>query len=105
MHKSDAQRYVAKFTQALFLLVFSLAISANVIADGGGTYSIYDTDRDGFIDQKEFVKFAESKSKRASSPDFWQFSKVDTDGDNKISEQEMVNALMEDVKLKRQNKQ
>ncbi|HEY9050888.1 MAG TPA: EF-hand domain-containing protein [Gammaproteobacteria bacterium] len=104
MHKSDTKKYVAKNTQVLLLFVFIMAISANVIADGGGAYSIYDTDRDGFLDQKEFVKFDESQSKRASSPDFWQFAKVDTDGDQKVSEQEMVNALMEDVKLKRQKK-
>ncbi len=104
MHKIDTKKYVAKHIQVLLLLVFSMAISANVIADGGGTYSIYDTDRDGFLDQKEFVKFSEAQSKRASSPDYWQFAKVDTDGDQKISEQEMVNALMEDLKLKRKNK-
>ena len=104
MHKCDTQKYVAKYIQVLFLMVFSMAISSNVIADGGGTYSIYDTDRDGFLDQKEFVKLADSRRERASSPDFCEFSRVDTDGDQKISEQEMVNALMEDMKLKRQKK-
>ena len=71
-------------------------------ADGGGTYSVYDTDSDGYLDRTEYAKFYDSKRKRSKNLDNWIFDTVDSDGDNKISEQEMVDALIKDMKRKKQ---
>lgn len=71
------------------------------LADGGGTFSLYDADRDGSLDQKEFATFIASKPNRADVVEFWTFQGVDRDGDSRISEQELINALLEDIKRKR----
>ena len=83
----------------LVLLINSLPY---VSADGGGTYSVYDTDSDGYLDRNEYEKFYDSKRKRSKSLDNWIFDTVDSDADNKISEQEMVDALIKDMKRKKQ---
>jgi len=86
------------------ILVFSIGILPYASADGGGTYSVHDTDRDGYLDRSEFAKFAEMKRKRSRGPENWDFDSMDLDGDNKISEQEMVNVLIKKMKRKRQNR-
>lgn len=87
---------------SVFMLYISILPLVN--ADSGGTYSLYDADRDGFLNSAEFEKFAEKKRKRSRSPELWDFDNVDLDGDNKISEQEMVDALMEDLRRKKQER-
>jgi len=72
------------------------------LADGGGTFSLYDADRNGYLDQQEFVTFIASKRNRADVAEFWTFQRVDEDGDGRISEQELVRALLEDIKRKQQ---
>jgi len=43
-------------------ILAGLAILASTAqADGGGTYSVYDTDRDGYLDRQEFIPFAKSR--------------------------------------------
>ena len=82
-------------------ILATLAILASTAqADGGGTYSVYDTDRDGYLDRQEFIPFAQSRERKGKSSDFWQFENVDRDGDEKISEQEMVDALIESLKAR-----
>lgn len=97
-----------RFLIRLFIMPAALVISMSLLsvssADGGGSYSVYDIDRDGFLDRAEFKKFADSRRKRTSDPDVWKFDNVDVDGNNKISEQEMVDALIKDMKLKKKNK-
>lgn len=86
------------------LLAGSIALSLvsiqPVAADGGGTYSGYDANRDGYLDRDEFETFAQARRKRSASPDIWAFEGVDSDVDGRISEQEMVNALMREVEQK-----
>ncbi len=96
-HKSFIQ---VVFMSSLLVLSFSFLPHAN--ADGGGTYSVYDTDRDGYLDSTEYDKFYESKQKRSRNLDSWAFDKVDSNGDNRISEQEMVDALIKGIKRKKQ---
>ena len=84
------------------VLVLSISSIPYASADGGGTYSVYDTDSDGYLDRMEYVKFYDAKRKRSSTLDSWAFDAVDSDGDNKISEQEMVDALIKDMKRKKQ---
>lgn len=68
------------------------------LADGGGTFSLYDADRNGYLDQQEFATFVASKRNRADVAEFWTFQRVDTDGDGRISEQELVDALLADIR-------
>jgi hypothetical protein len=70
-------------------------------ADGGGAFSLYDVDRNGYLDRVELETFVASKRNRADVLEFWAFARVDVDGDGRISEQEMVNALLDDIKRKR----
>lgn len=70
-------------------------------ADGGGTYSGYDINQDGYLDRSEFKPFTDTRRKRSIKPELWDFNNMDVDDDDKISEQEMVNTLMEEVTLKR----
>jgi len=83
-------------------VVLSISSLPYASADGGGTYSVYDTDSNGYLNRTEYEQFYESKRKRSKNLDNWAFDSIDSDGDNKISEQEMVNALIKNMKLKKQ---
>lgn len=83
-------------------VLLSPLLAGQAAADGGGAYSGYDTNRDGYLDRSEFKAFAEPRQKRSVSPDLWEFESMDADGDGKISEQEMVETLMKEVELKQQ---
>ncbi len=48
----------------------------------------------------EYEQFYESKRKRARNLDNWDFDNVDSNTDNRISEQEMVDALIQNRKRK-----
>ena len=82
-------------------VAMSPTLTQQAAADGGGAYSGYDANQDGYLDRNEFKPFADTRQKRSASPELWNFNRMDADGDGKISEQEMVNTLMEEVKLKR----
>lgn len=82
-----------------WILTVLAILTSPVQADGGGTYSVYDTDRDGYLDRQEFIPFVESRRRIGQSDGFWQFDHVDQDGDQKISEKEMVDALIRSIKI------
>jgi hypothetical protein len=68
-------------------------------ADGGGTFSLYDVDRNGVRHRPGILSvMGRNMHNRADVLEFWAFARVDTDGDGRISEQEMVNALLDDIK-------
>ena len=67
-------------------------------ADGGDTFSLYDADRNGSLDRQEFDTFVASKRNRADIAEFWPFQRVDADGDGHVSEQELVDALLADIR-------
>lgn len=75
-------------------------LTQQATADGGGTYSGYDTNQDGYLDRSEFRPFADTRQKRSANPELWDFNSMDADNDGRISEQEMVKTLMEEVKRK-----
>lgn len=79
-------------------LAACLALPADARADAGGTFSLYDTDANGTLDRAEFATFAATRRSLPADPEFWTFARVDADGDDQVSEQEMVKALLEDVK-------
>lgn len=91
-----------------FLLAGVMALSPmlaqQAVADGGGAYSGYDTNRDGYLDRSEFKPFAAPRQQRSVNPALWEFDSMDSDSDGKISEREMVETLMKEVELKRQQK-
>jgi Ca2+-binding EF-hand superfamily protein len=68
------------------------------LADGGGTFSLYDADRSGSLDQQEFATVVASKRNRADVAEFWTFQRVDKDGDGHISQQELIDALLADIR-------
>ncbi|WP_428624753.1 hypothetical protein [Sedimenticola sp.] len=92
------------FTTATSVLAAVLVtVSLSAQADGGSTYSGYDINRDGYLDPVEFEQFAAPKRARSTTPEIWHFQHVNRDQDNRISEKEMVDALIEEVKLKQRN--
>ena len=104
MQTHPRQIYFSKLFAGVVGILLSACIIPAIYADGGGSYSMYDTNRDNYLDKAEFEIFAETKRKRSIAPEIWAFEKVDTDADGKISEQEMVNVLMEELKQKKQSK-
>jgi hypothetical protein len=70
-------------------------------ADVGGTFSLYDADRNGYLDRTEYDASLAAKRDRADVATFWAFERVDTDGDGRISEQELIEALLADLRRKR----
>lgn len=83
-------------------LALSFALPPDARADGGGTFSLYDADQNGFLEPAEFAAFAATRRSLQNDPEFWTFARVDADGDDRVSEQEMVKALLEDVRLRQQ---
>jgi hypothetical protein len=67
-------------------------------ADGGGTFSLYDADRNGSLDRQEFDTFVAAKRNRADIAEVWTFQRVDAGGDGRVSEQEMIDALLADIR-------
>lgn len=104
MNRTELKKHWIGIISLPFLLVLSLSDVPDASADGGGVYSVYDANRDGYLDRVEYEEFLATKRIRQNTADIWQFDNVDADGDDKISEQEMVNALMEEVKRKKQDR-
>lgn len=104
MSINQIQKHFIRHFFISFVLVFFISSLQNVSADGGGKYSVYDTDSDGYLDRTEYEQFYASKQKRSSALESWTFDTVDSDDDNKISEQEMVDALIKDMKRKKQKR-
>ena len=84
MNHAELRKAWSGVSSLLFVTALLLGGSPLVCADRGGVYSIYDADRDGFLDKEEFEKFAETKRNRQNAADIWRFENVDVDGDNKI---------------------
>ncbi len=73
-------------------------------ADGGGVYTPYDINRDGFLDQEEFKVFLQKRRIKPAYVHLWSFGKVDLDKDKKISQVEMSRTLNKEMEI-RLNKQ
>lgn len=88
-------------TSVVFLC---LSRSPNASADGGGTFSLYVADRNGYVDRGEFEALSDSRRNRQGAPDLWVFGIVDSDRDGKIAEKEMIDTLLEEMKRKQQSR-
>lgn len=95
--RPKVRRLLASATLGAVLSSLQLAL-----ADGGGTFSLYDADRNGSLDRQEFDTVVASKRDRTAIAEFWTFERIDTDGDGRVSEQELINALLEDIKRRQQ---
>ncbi len=73
-------------------------------ADGGGVYTPFDRNRDGFLDQEEFKVFLQKRRIKPAYVHLWNFEKVDLDKDKKISQAEMSRTLNTEMEF-RLNKQ
>jgi Ca2+-binding EF-hand superfamily protein len=101
MNPTDRQHYLNRLSLILLVLTLPISLLPHANADDGGkVYSVYDTDKNGYLEKIEYKKFYESKQKRSKNLDTWEFNNVDSNSDEKISEQEMVNALMKNYKRK-----
>ncbi len=98
MRITKTQKDFIRLFSILSVSLLSITSIPYAISDGGGAYSVYDTNRDGHLDRTEYENFYNSKRKRSAALENWAFDTVDSDGDNKISEQEMVDALIKNMK-------
>lgn len=80
--------------------IFALAAVAVPAAADGGAYSIYDTDKDGYLSPDEYETFRQSRPARVRDSATYRFENVDTDGDRRISGEEMVELMKSQLKEK-----
>ncbi len=78
--------------------------SSMVLADGGGPYSIYDQDYNGYLDSTEFENFLKKRRIKKEFRHLWVFNKVDKNQDGKISNQEFVDTLKQEMDLRKATK-
>jgi Ca2+-binding EF-hand superfamily protein len=87
------------------LLSISLFLAPSLIqADEGGVYSAYDSNTDGYLDRTEFKRFLEKRRVKQAYRHLWVFEKVDVDGDQRISNLELVDTLKKEIDLRSRNK-
>ena len=65
-------------------VAMSPTLTQQAVADGGGAYSGYDANQDGYLDRNEFKPFADTRQKRSASPELWNFNRMDADGDGAV---------------------
>ena len=98
LREVEARLAATRWRLAACALTAMIGAQSPALADGGGTFSLYDADRNGSLDRQEFDTFVASKRNRADVAEFWTFQRVDADGDGRVSEQELVDALLADIR-------
>jgi Ca2+-binding EF-hand superfamily protein len=104
MNTINIRLRLTKLYTILFLLSISIsslqAVDTVASTNKVKVYSEYDTDKNGYLEEIEYKKFFGSKQKRSKNMQLWLFNTVDANKDGQISEQEMVNAIMKNFKIK-----
>ena len=91
-------RYALKALLALSVPVVPVSVLA---FSGGAVYSIFDANADGYIDREEFRQMLKRRHVRQEFSHLWQFDAIDVDRDQRISEQEMLEVLRQEVRLRK----
>ncbi|WP_457675512.1 EF-hand domain-containing protein [Thiolapillus sp.] len=90
----------------ILVLVLPLVFpTASIQADEGGVYSAYDSNSDGYLDKAEFEVFLKKRRIRKPYRHLWVFEMVDRDGDQRISNQELVDTLQKEMTLRNRKTQ
>ena len=89
----------------ILLPFFLLLPGGFALADEGGVYSAYDSNADGYLDREEFKVFLNKRRVREPYQHLWVFEKVDKNSDQRISNQELVHTLQEEMKLRSRKRQ
>lgn len=80
-------------TAALPRALWSGLFIAGSVAVADGSFSVYDSNQDNYLDRREYGAFLERRSPSQRNDPGFEFDKVDANGDGRISGQEMVNVL------------
>ena len=99
------------FSALLLFILCSSALMAQPQDQRGPArvYSVYDTDSDGYLDRREYEAFLEHRRQRhiargRPSHSFrrpLEFSHIDTDKDQRISETELTEALGQRLRMRK----
>ena len=94
--------YIGFTTLSIPVLLVAIAIGSSswVFAGRDGIYTPHDIDRDGFLDQEEFKLFIEKRRLKPEHVHLWIFDAVDKDKDGKISQEEIINSLNQEMMLR-----
>lgn len=87
--------------RAIAIVLLAVPIAVAAAGPGPPSFSVHDLDGDGYVSKGEFERFrAERRAARAAegrrlrnAPRALSFEEIDADGDGRISEQEMIEAL------------
>ena len=91
-------------TSGKTLLLIALVASGLARSDEGGVYTVHDTNADGYLDRTEYEQYLQKRPIRPDYRHLWEFEKVDSDGDGRISNLEMVDALQKEMAQRQQLK-
>jgi len=86
------------------LTILLLACTPLAGADEGGVYTVHDANGDGYLDREEYRHYLENRRIKPAYRHLWAFDKVDTDGDGRISNTEMVETLQKEMALRAQRR-
>ena len=79
----------------------ALAFASTAALADGGVYSAYDRNADGHLDRDEFRAYLEKRRIKPAYRDIWRFDNVDRDGDQRIDDRELMEALKREIARRR----
>jgi hypothetical protein len=98
----NRQSMVKRIYPALGMMAMFVAAAAQpTLADSDGVYSMFDRDLDGYVDRAEFQQLLKKRRIKPAYKHLWTFDDIDLNRDEKIAEQEMVEVLQKEMKLRK----